>query len=452
MMPALGLHEIAQYSALRMVDSLAEGTLIAVFAALVLRATGRRNAATRFAICFLSLVAIAAVPVLSGSWPRTGLSSAAETHPALMLSGAWAVYLFAAWALVSTCLLTNVGSALWHLRRLRKNCVEIALEELHPELRATLLRKQGARRIAICRSEQLRVPTAVGLVNPAIVFPGWTLRELSPAELNQILLHELAHLRRWDDWTNLAQQVVKSMFFFHPAVWWIEKTISLEREIACDDAVLAETQSPRAYAECLAHLAEKSFFQRSIVLAQAALGRLRHTSLRVARILDGNRPAANANLRTPAIALVAVFAIACVVEGSRAPRLIAFQESTPPQVLAQTISVSPNSKAALARIGLADPQRQTAFVTPVSLKVEASHSKLPIIRPRTLALHSHTAPKSNTLIHLAATKQKDETRYTETLVVVFESSQNQQFYQIQMWHVTVWHSAAPSDKAPRKET
>jgi beta-lactamase regulating signal transducer with metallopeptidase domain len=71
-------------------------------------------------------------------------------------------------------------------------------------------------------------------------------------------LHELAHLRRYDDWTNLAQKLVKALFFFHPAVWWIEKQVSLEREMACDDAVLAETASPRAYAECLAHLAEKT--------------------------------------------------------------------------------------------------------------------------------------------------------------------------------------------------
>ena len=122
----------------------------------------------------------------------------------------------------------------------------------------------------------------IGFVNPAVVIPRWLLQELSPSELQQILLHELAHLQRWDDWTNLAQKILKALLFFHPAAWWIEKQLSLEREMACDDAVVAETANPRAYAECLTHLAEKSFVRRSLALAQAALGRIRQTSLRVA--------------------------------------------------------------------------------------------------------------------------------------------------------------------------
>jgi len=74
------------------------------------------------------------------------------------------------------------------------------------------------------------------------------------------LLHEFAHLGRWDDWTNLAQKLVRTIFFFHPAVWWIEKRLSLEREMACDDVVLAETQNPRAYAECLSRWPRRAWF------------------------------------------------------------------------------------------------------------------------------------------------------------------------------------------------
>ena len=151
------------------------------------------------------------------------------------------------------------------------------------------------------------MPTAIGLMKPALSIPGWVMQELSADELNQIVLHELAHLRRWDDWTNLAQKIVKALFFFHPAVWWIEQKVSLEREMACDDAVIAETESPRAYAECLAHLAEKTLIQRGVALAQAALGRIRQTSLRVAQILDGNRRATGRAWK-PAVALVAGFA------------------------------------------------------------------------------------------------------------------------------------------------
>ena len=145
-------------------------------------------------------------------------------------------------------------------------------------------------------------------------------------ELNAILLHELAHLRRRDDWTNLVQKVVGALLFFHPAVWWIEKKLALEREMACDDMVLAQTSSPRAYAECLVSLAEKSFLRRGLALAQAAVDRLRNVSLRVTQILDVNRPRAT-RVWGPAPALVAGVSLACLVALSHAPtRLVSFEK------------------------------------------------------------------------------------------------------------------------------
>ena len=94
-------------------------------------------------------------------------------------------------------------------------------------LRETLERPIEASQSTLCTSDRVQVPTAIGLVKPASCIPRWVMQELSADELNQILLHELAHLGRWDDWTNLAQKVVKALFFFHPAVWWIEKRVSL---------------------------------------------------------------------------------------------------------------------------------------------------------------------------------------------------------------------------------
>ena len=126
----------------------------------------------------------------------------------------------------------------------------------------------------------------------------------------------------------MVQKFVKALLFFHPAVWWMETRISLEREMACDDAVLAETSSPRAYAECLATLAEKSLLRRSAALAQAAVNRIRQTSLRVAQILDVNRPQA-APVRKSAVALVGLFACACLGIASQMPRLVSFQDGTP---------------------------------------------------------------------------------------------------------------------------
>jgi len=325
MTTALNLNEIAQASTVQIVYCLVEGTLIAVFTAAALGLSRRQSSVIRFAAWFSALMAIATLPLLAGSlWSHVGGISQSVSHSAITLPGSWALYLFGAWAAISAWHFVGIGRGLWHLHALRKSCVAIDPATLDARLQETMARNQSPRRIALCTSEIAHVPTALGLVKPAIVIPEWVMRELSVDELNQILLHELAHLRRWDDWTNLAQKIVKALFFFHPAVWWIEPRLSLEREMACDEAVLAETASPRAYAECLAHLAEKTLIQRSIALAQAALGKIHQTSLRVSQILDTNRPSSTARSWKPAVSLVAAFALASVFSIARAPRLIAF--------------------------------------------------------------------------------------------------------------------------------
>src|SRR5262249_14375159 len=145
---------------------------------------------------------------------------------------------------------------------------------LDPLACETLRRFHAVRSVQLCQSDCVRVPTALGFLKPLVVLPTWAMQDLPPAELNSILIHELAHLRRWDDWSNLAQQILKALLFFHPAVWWIENRLTLEREMACDDAVLAETANAKGYAQCLVSLAEKSLLRRGLAMAQAAVSRL----------------------------------------------------------------------------------------------------------------------------------------------------------------------------------
>ena len=113
--------------------------------------------------------------------------------------------------------------------------------------------------LAVNRKVQLRMsPThrssfLLGFLHPVILLPAEARMEPGEAEL--VLRHELAHLQRRDDWANLVQQFVLAVCFFHPAVWWVSKQLSLEREIACDDHVLQQSKHPQAYALVLANLA-----------------------------------------------------------------------------------------------------------------------------------------------------------------------------------------------------
>jgi beta-lactamase regulating signal transducer with metallopeptidase domain len=320
-MPAVSFHMLAQISTERLLNSLAEGLAIALFAWVLLRLVGRQNSGTRFVVWFCALVAIAVSPFVSfGSSANLTPGNAAVTIP-----GSWSFYLFGAWAFLAMIGLARVLAGLWHLHAVRKSCVAVDSSTLDASVAETLNDFRAARSVQLLSSEALRVPTAIGFFRPAVIVPAWALRDLGAAELNAVLLHELAHLRRWDDWTNLAQKVLRAIFFFHPAVWWVENRLSLEREMACDDLVLAHTANPRVYAECLVSLAEKNLLQRGIALAQAAVGRMRQTSLRVLQILDARRPQ-GVKVWQPAPWVVAGFSVVCLATAAHAPKLIAFGE------------------------------------------------------------------------------------------------------------------------------
>ena len=348
------IHTIAQMSAERMLNCLVQGLLIALFAWIVLRLIGRRNSGTRFAVWFCALLAIAATPCLQIS--LTGAAHVARGPAAVTLPANWALYLFAAWATIGAVGLVRVIAGLWHVRHIRRSSRVVSTNELDPILQATLAEFRASRKVDLRVSDDLHVPTAIGFFKPVVIVPAWALSELPPSELNTILLHELAHLRRWDDWTNLAQKILRAAFFFHPAVLWVENRLSLEREMACDDLVLAQTSNPRAYAQCLVSLAEKNLIlRRGMGLAQAAVGRMRQTTQRVLQILDARRPS-GVRVWKPAPWLVGTFSIVCLVSAGHAPQLVAFGDA------GRTNGSQYSSAAASGRLDDFEPPATPHFV------------------------------------------------------------------------------------------
>ena len=97
-----------------------------------------------------------------------------------------------------------------------------------------------------------------------------------------VLLHELAHLKRWDNLVTLIQRLVESVLFFHPVVWWLSSWVRLERELCCDELVVEQLGRPIAYAEMLATLSGSSHRNRRLVLAMAD----RQVLTRIRRLLN----------------------------------------------------------------------------------------------------------------------------------------------------------------------
>ena len=461
-MIAPDLNSIAQLATSRMADSLVEGTLIAVLTGSMLVVARRLTSNVRFAVWFSAMIAIASL-TLAGreGWSSSHLQSTLA-HPVLVVPGSWGLYVFAVWAVIAGLLLARVGVGVLHVFRLRNSCVPLDSLPVNAELREAFQLHGISRRVVLCTSHLVSVPTAIGFIRPVVVLPVWLLEELSAGELKQLVSHELAHLRRYDDWTNLAQQIVKALFFFHPAVWWIEKRISLEREMACDDAVIAETADPHAYAECLTHLAEKSMIRRGLALAQAALGRMRQTSLRLAEILRGDRRPARRHSAVAGAAVVAGLAVACGVTASRAPRLIAFSPEEPQIAASHSF---PRPQVALARQISHEPpvihQASAGSTKPVPRAVETEAKA-----HNAAARLSESAKTENSVVPqtgMVLPARWDEstpnpTPATRDVYFVVESCEHLPLgvvlYRTSVYRITVTHPAAddPTTRIPRKET
>jgi beta-lactamase regulating signal transducer with metallopeptidase domain len=470
----LSVQTVAQISVERILNALPEGFLIALFAWALLRVLPRQNSGTRFAVWFLALLTVAALPGLGGigegqAGMVAGMSSLMSSanswgslRPAITIPGRWALFVFLVWALGASVAMLRLLAGLWRLRQLRRSCTPIIAADLDPAVRKTVeaIGASGSmissNSIMIATSECVRVPAAIGFWKRTIVLPGWTLRELPAQDLNVILLHEFAHLRRSDDWTNLIQKIVRALFFFHPAVWWIEKRISVEREMACDDAVLAETANPRGYATCLVSLLEKSLAQRRWSMAQAAVHRAREASLRLAQILDKNRPAAT-RVWKPALGMVGVFSIFCLALLPLAPQFVAFDRgalashSDPVDSAAVSPSsfeplLQPSVKAAAVTAGFETGESSSLRTTGKGAIAKVVHARVhghdvaghQLASAGVVSAPSHAAPPRERVVETSASGDQETVPEFRTLIFI-ETTQygnsDSAVWRVQVWRV-----------------
>jgi len=161
--------------------------------------------------------------------------------------------------------------------------------------------------VRLLESAAIEVPSVIGLVRPAILLPASTLAGLTPAQLEMILAHELAHIRRHDFLVNLLQSTVETLLFYHPAVWWVSRQVRIERENCCDDIAVALCGNPVHYARALARLEELRPHRLPLAVS-AAGGSLFE---RVRRLVDGSaRPNGPAVRGASALAVLSCLVLA----------------------------------------------------------------------------------------------------------------------------------------------
>jgi beta-lactamase regulating signal transducer with metallopeptidase domain len=285
-----------------------QGSLAGLVLAVALRTMRKAPATTRYALCCGAFATLALFPLLTFlRIELTAAHPAATTLSHLSLPGAeasvlssaggsagrgllgsirtverWLPAILVVWILGAGLAAARIAAGLIRSRRLRmasRASVAGPLSELMGRLEGTLGISQN---IDLLVSPGTRIPVVTGWRRPAILLPPSAVQDLSPEEMETILAHELAHIRRRDFPVNVAQAAVEALLFYHPVVWWVSRQVRREREHCCDDIALRVSGSPLACAKALTALEERRSSAVPILSPAASRGDL---TMRIRRLL-----------------------------------------------------------------------------------------------------------------------------------------------------------------------
>jgi beta-lactamase regulating signal transducer with metallopeptidase domain len=276
-----------------LIASIWQGLLLTAAAWAALKLAPGLRASTRFTLWMIVFTLVALLPcfaVGSAIFGGSSMLAPAVAHEgfSLRLNSAWAYAIEGLWVAAS---LFSLGRLLISMRQMRvlwKNSTPVPFAELDAELQAIVTR-DGSRPVEVRLSDAVDAPSVLGFFRRAVILPRSLWSELAPSDLKQVILHEMAHLDRGDDWTNLLQKLLRALSPLNPALFWAERHLCVEREQACDDAVLDAAGNARAYATCLTKLAESRLVKRAAMLAPGFWKKHSELAGRVENILHRRR-------------------------------------------------------------------------------------------------------------------------------------------------------------------
>lgn len=229
----------------------------------------------------------------------------------------------AAWLCGLAVMVARLAAGSWQVRRLRQALVAGPASRWQDATDA-LARRLGLRRLVlVVDSHRVDTPAVIGWLRPVIVLPIAAMASLAPSQVEAILAHELAHIRRHDFLVNMLQAVGETLLFYHPAVWWISSRIRAEREHCCDDVAVQVCGDAVTYAAALTELASSSLPRPALAMA-AANGSL------VARVRRLLRPAADDAPRTSSRAVIGALLVTLVIVAASVRAISIAQVGEPP--------------------------------------------------------------------------------------------------------------------------
>ena len=193
---------------------------------------------------------------LSAPWPERIAVALDHALPWMMMAWFAGVVLFVG--------RLNVG--LMVARRMRSVATTAPPAELQQAFDALRRRLGVARAVRLMHSALVQVPTVIGWLRPVVLVPASCLTGLSTMQIEAVLAHELAHIRRHDYLVSVMQSVIETLLFYHPAVWWVSRQVRRERECCCDELAVAVGGDRLAYARALSVLAERRSYSPEFAL------------------------------------------------------------------------------------------------------------------------------------------------------------------------------------------
>jgi len=262
-----------------LLHSLWQEALAAATLASLLAIVPARAARIRYGLAAVTLVVMLALPLATGlrlhavaAWPVVPESPAAAVAAARLRTTIeptlpWIVLVWFGGVLVLSLRLTSGWLVARRLGRTATHPVPEACREALARLAARL---RVSRPVRVLESAVVQVPAVVGWLRPVILLPASALTGLTPQQLDVLLAHELAHVRRYDYLVNLVQSAIEILLFYHPAVRWVSRRVREEREHCCDDLAVAVCGDAHLYARAL--LMMESLRAKTPALALSAAG------------------------------------------------------------------------------------------------------------------------------------------------------------------------------------
>jgi beta-lactamase regulating signal transducer with metallopeptidase domain len=313
-----------------------QGLAIAWITAAAVRAMPRLNAATRHAIWWLAIAAVLSIPVAHGlaaitpnSPSAPNLAASLDAARALMLpafpdgvvAGAAAL-----WAITAAVGMLRIARSCRTLGRLKRASSPFDRSR-EARLPLWVAARDGGHRAAELRtSDTMTGACALGLGRAVILVSRSVADALSDESLDEIVMHEQAHLDRYDDWSQLLQAVVRSLAGLHPAVRFLGRRLDVDREAACDDRVVSRTGATRRYASSLLTVAAASNPQAGGIEFAAGVPTATPTAsalrVRVGRLLDPRRDRGARLASATSLVSVTALSLAVVISTQVAPVVI----------------------------------------------------------------------------------------------------------------------------------